>query len=140
MPAWVTVNLTVHDRYLPGLELRLASARCRQKLVTLVRAGPPGERNLKMKTKVIVTTSDLPPEVIRAIKLGKKIEAIKLLRDATGLGLANAKVLVDKAAREQGTKKTMPGLADEQANLGRLLKLLLVVVVAYGCYSYFVAI
>ena len=35
------------------------------------------------------------PSVVAAIKAGRKIEAIKLLREATGLGLKEAKDLVD---------------------------------------------
>lgn len=37
----------------------------------------------------------LPDEVIQAIKNGNKIEAIKLLREKTGLGLKESKDLVD---------------------------------------------
>ena len=55
-----------------------------------------------MQAEVIVTDSELPADVIRAIQQGQKIEAIKILREATGLGLANAKVLVDRASRAHG--------------------------------------
>lgn len=37
----------------------------------------------------------LPPDVVEALKLGRPIEAIKRLRKATGMGLAEAKALVD---------------------------------------------
>jgi len=37
----------------------------------------------------------LPPDVVEALKLGKPIEAIKRLRKSTGMGLAEAKALVD---------------------------------------------
>jgi hypothetical protein len=40
----------------------------------------------------------LPPEVIEALKLGKPIEAIKRLRKSTGLGLAEAKSVIDAFA------------------------------------------
>ena len=40
--------------------------------------------------------SSFPPEVVELALAGKKIEAIKALRDATGLGLADAKTVVDQ--------------------------------------------
>jgi hypothetical protein len=39
--------------------------------------------------------NNLPPEVVDALRRGNKIEAIKLLREAIGVGLAEAKGLVD---------------------------------------------
>ena len=39
----------------------------------------------------------LPPRAQEALAAGKKIEAIKLVREATGLGLKEAKELVDRA-------------------------------------------
>lgn len=42
----------------------------------------------------------LPPDVVEAWKSGHKIEAIKRLREATGLGLAEAKAAIDALDRE----------------------------------------
>lgn len=90
-----------------------------------------------MKTRSVITENDLPPEVIRAIEQGKKIEAIKLLREATGLGLANAKVLVDKAARQHGVPSRPSGFIEEESNVGRLLKALVLIVAVYVFYYYY---
>jgi Ribosomal protein L7/L12 C-terminal domain len=91
-----------------------------------------------MKTKTtIITENDLPPEVIRAIEQGRKIEAIKLLREATGLGLANAKVLIDKAGRQHAPRNVQPRLVEDQPNLGRLLKALFFVALAFAFYRYY---
>jgi hypothetical protein len=87
----------------------------------------------------MITESELPADVLRAIEQGKKVEAIKLLREATGLGLANAKVLVDKAARQHGPKVAPPGLIEESAHVGKLLKTLLLVVAAFYAWRWFVA-
>ncbi len=38
----------------------------------------------------------LPPNVVEALRRGDKIEAIKLLREATRVGLAEAKAAVDR--------------------------------------------
>lgn len=94
-------------------------------------------RRKKTTREVIVTENELPPDVIRAIEQGRKIEAIKLLQEATGLGLANAKVLVDKAARHRGPKTAMPGYVDEQNNVRSLLKTLLLVLLAFAAWRYY---
>lgn len=91
-----------------------------------------------MKTRSVITENDLPSEVIRAIEQGKKIEAIKLLREATGLGLANAKVLVDKAARQHGVPGRSSGFIEEESNVGGLLKALALVLAAYAFYHYYI--
>ena len=49
-----------------------------------------------MQKELVLSENQLPSDVIRAIEEGRKVEAIKILREATGLGLANAKVLVDR--------------------------------------------
>jgi len=46
--------------------------------------------------------NSLPPQVIEALKRGNKIEAIKLLREAMSLGLAEAKSVVDAHERLSG--------------------------------------
>ena len=44
---------------------------------------------------------DISDDVIAAVDAGRKIEAIKILREETGLGLAEAKGVVDQLARER---------------------------------------
>jgi hypothetical protein len=90
-----------------------------------------------MKKETIVTESDLPPKVLRAIEQGRKIEAIKLLREATGIGLANAKVLVDKAARQHGPRSPVPAFEEHGTSLATLLKALLLAVLAFALYRYY---
>lgn len=53
-----------------------------------------------MSKETIVTEGDVPENVREAIAAGQKIVAIKLLREATGIGLANAKVIVDRMASD----------------------------------------
>lgn len=98
------------------------------------------DRPKKMKKEVIVTENDLPPKVIRAIEQGRKIEAIQLLREATGLGLANAKVLVDKAARQHGGKSRLPGRANKETSIPALLTTLLLALLAFAFYRYYTGI
>ena len=43
----------------------------------------------------------LPPEILTALREGRQLEAIKLLRKTTGLGLAETKSLIDSFLRSQ---------------------------------------
>jgi hypothetical protein len=92
---------------------------------------------MKTKQEIVITESELPPEVIRAIQQGRKIEAIKLLRESTGLELANAKVLVDKAARRHGPRAAVPAFVEEETGVTALLKTLLLVVLVFAFYRYY---
>jgi hypothetical protein len=47
-------------------------------------------------------TEGLPPEVVEAWRKGRKIEAIRLLREKTGAGLAEAKAAVEALERSEG--------------------------------------
>ena len=90
-----------------------------------------------MKSENVITEQQLPKDVIAAIKRGQKIEAIKILREATGLGLANAKVLVDRAALTHGPKKPIPSFADQPQGVSSLVKsLALVLLLAAAWYFY----
>jgi hypothetical protein len=44
----------------------------------------------------------LPPDVVEAWRAGRKIEAIKLLREKAGAGLAEAKAAIDALERAHG--------------------------------------
>ena len=92
-----------------------------------------------MKSEIIVTEDELPADVLEAIKSGRKIEAIKILRETTGLGLANAKVLVDKAWRTHGPKKQVLDFSDQPRGLGGFGKFLLLLLVAIAAYFFYTA-
>lgn len=57
-----------------------------------------------MSKESVISDADVPQDVLDAIADGRRVVAIKLLRDATGLGLANAKVVVDRLALTHGPK------------------------------------
>ena len=46
--------------------------------------------------------ADIPQDVLIAVAEGRKIEAIRLLRERTGLGLRQARRLVDALERARG--------------------------------------
>lgn len=60
-----------------------------------------------------------------------------MLRLATGLGLANAKVLVDAAARRHGIPPGQPVLVSRDQSSGQLRGLLLLIVLGIGAWFYF---
>jgi hypothetical protein len=94
-----------------------------------------------MSTETVITANDLPSDVVDAIKSGQKIEAIKLLRLATGLGLANAKVLVDAGARLHGVQSRHPAMVDSGSGSNSSLQvvLLLLLLLAFAVYEYFLS-
>ena len=90
-----------------------------------------------MPAEVIVTDSELPSAVIRLIADGRKIEAIKILRESTGLGLANAKVLVDRASRVHGPKKPVNPAVSADSGAAKLIVSLVAVLILAAAYLYF---
>ena len=91
-----------------------------------------------MPDEVVITEHELPQDVISAIKSGRRIEAIKLLREAKDLGLANAQVLVDRAWRTHGPAKPIPSFADQPRGLtiiAKSLGMVLLVIAAYYFYT-----
>jgi len=93
--------------------------------------------SLTKQPEVIVTESELSADVIQAIAAGRKIEAIKILREATGLGLANAKVLIDRASRVHGPKKPQMSAMTESSGAGKLVaSLIAAAVLGAACFFY----
>jgi hypothetical protein len=92
-----------------------------------------------MKPEVIVTDAELPAEVLRAIEKGRKIEAIKILRERTGIGLANAKVLVERNARQFAEQNPRPALTESGNGMPRLLMSLLLAVLIFAVYRHLTA-
>ncbi len=90
-----------------------------------------------MQKELVLNDNQLPSEVLRAIEAGHKIEAIKMLREATGLGLANAKVLVDRVSRTHGPKKPVYSAADPNSGAGKLLASLVAVMVMATAYFFY---
>lgn len=91
-----------------------------------------------METEVIVTEKNLPDEVLSAIESGRKIEAIKLLREATGLGLANAKVLVDRVSSKHAERHPSPAITESDGGAATLLKMLLAVTLIFAVYRFLI--
>lgn len=93
-----------------------------------------------MKEEFIITEDELPADVMRAVKAGRKVVAIKLLREATGLGMANAKVLVDRASAKYAPKKPRQALMrDYNPTNTRLVGMLFLAIAAFAAYKFLFA-
>lgn len=104
-----------------GMDLQQAKARIDAQMV-----GSP-------VSMASVATGALPMAVMDAVRQGNKVEAIRLLREQTGLGLKEAKDAVDAAAREaQAAGHGSPG----QVGAGRnaLWWVVAALLVAAGVY------
>lgn len=82
---------------------------------------------------------DLPPEVIAAIQAGRKIDAINRLREATGLGLADAKTVIDRAHAQRPKVALRSSPTRNDTGMPRLVVLLSVVAVVVVVYYLFFA-
>lgn len=78
-------------------------------------------------------------DVVAAVDGGRKIEAIKRLREETGLGLKEAKHAIDALARErQGNPEIASNMAEE-GGAGGMVKLIVLIVVLLAAYFYYFA-
>lgn len=95
----------------------------------------------------MTAASELPPEAVAAIERGQKIEAIKITREALGIGLKEAKEAVERhqsaqpPALDDSRSERVPGSAGpvQRDSVGPGLRLLLVavIVIALAALVYF---
>ena len=79
-------------------------------------------------------STELEPEVVQFIISGRKVDAIKKLRELRGLGLKDSKELVDSYCSEHNVTVTQePG----KRSGGGLVFLILLGVLGYVSYNYF---
>ena len=75
--------------------------------------------------------------VLQAVDAGRKIEAIKLLREETGLGLKEAKDEVDRLAQERkpsGAQDVAP--LQDQGGADAIIKIIVVALILFAIYRY----
>lgn len=80
------------------------------------------------------TNSELEPEVLAALNNGRKIEAIKALREARGIGLKEAKEQVEAYAKEHNLDNVP--VQKVSSNNGVVMVIFLAVA-AYLIYHFF---
>ena len=82
---------------------------------------------------------EISDQVIAAIDAGRKIEAIKVLREESGLGLKEAKDVVDSLTRtRRGESGATSGMVEE-GGAGGMIKMVVVIAVILVVYFYFFA-
>ena len=62
----------------------------------IAKVGTLGNSEISVATNTITLSRDDTAEVMKHIKQGKKVEAIKLIREKTGIGLKEAKDIADQ--------------------------------------------
>lgn len=84
------------------------------------------------------SNDELPPEVMQALRAGHKVEAIKRLRRARGIGLKEAKDAVDAVSLSVAPHPpdTMTVRRDSRGGIAKLFLLLLAVGLALAAYVY----
>lgn len=82
------------------------------------------------------TEIELPADVVAEIESNRKVNAIKLLRSHQGIGLKEAKDIVD-AYMEKHPSSARLRAPESEGGVGRILILIIGVVVIYGVYKYF---
>lgn len=84
-----------------------------------------------------------PEEIVAAVDSGNKIEAIKLLREKTGLGLKEAKDAIDALVQERRADPTVADTASntmsEEGGAGGMIKMVVIIAAILGVYFYFFA-
>ncbi len=80
---------------------------------------------------------ELSPEIYQALAAGRKIEAIKLIREETGLGLAEAKDIADVLAGRGGASTTPPPEMKEEGGAGGFLAIVVAILIAGIAYVVF---
>lgn len=91
-----------------------------------------------MKSEIIITEGELPADVVEAIKDGRKLVAIKMLQEATGIGMANAKVLVDRASAKLAPRPPRQIFMRDYRHSAnaRLLAMTLALTIVFAAYHY----
>ena len=82
---------------------------------------------------------EISDDVIAAVDKGRKIEAIKILRDETGLGLKEAKDVVDRLARSRKGESGVTSSMQEEGGAGGMIRMVVLIAIILGVYFYFFA-
>lgn len=69
---------------------------------------------------------ELPTEVVLAVQRGRKLDAIRILREKTGMGLTDAKVVVDRLSEDYGSELSPVSASREDPGNLRLLATLVI--------------
>ena len=80
---------------------------------------------------------ELSPEIYQLLAQGRKIAAIKLIREETGLGLAEAKEIADALSGHSATDTSPPPAMKEEGGAGGFFAIVAAILIAYFVYAFF---
>lgn len=86
----------------------------------------------------MVEEQDLSPEIYQLLAQGRKIAAIKLIREETGLGLAEAKEIADVISGHRDADSTPAPAMKEEGGASGLLAIFVAILVAGLVYVFLV--
>ena len=81
-------------------------------------------------------SADMPADVITALSRGQKIEAIKRLREARGIGLKEAKDAVDSYVAADPALRARLGAIQEESKRSLFTYLGVIIILAVLAYAY----
>lgn len=82
------------------------------------------------------TEIEMPEDVVAEIKANRKVTAIKLLRKHLGVGLKEAKEIVDEYMEQNPSASTLK-TPETDTGIGRIVILVIGVGIIYGIYKFF---
>lgn len=82
------------------------------------------------------TEIEMPEDVVAEIKANRKVTAIKLLRKHLGVGLKEAKEIVDEYMEQNPSTSTLK-TPETDTGIGRIVILVIGVGIIYGIYKFF---
>ena len=82
---------------------------------------------------------NISDDVISAVDANRKIEAIRILREETGLGLKEAKDTVDRLARSRKGEPGRTAAMPEEGGASGMIRMVVLIAIILVIYFYFFA-
>ena len=81
-------------------------------------------------------TNPKPSEaVMQAVRSGQKVKAIKLLRQEAGLGLKEAKDIIDREVADYRRENPHAPLTEDSTPWGKIILVVIVIVALYWAFT-----
>ncbi len=82
---------------------------------------------------------ELSPDIYQLLASGRKIEAVKLIREETGLGLREAKELADALSGQHTPEVAPPPAMKEEGGAGGMAAIIIACLIAFLVYVFFLS-
>ena len=82
-----------------------------------------------------MTDQELSEPVMQAVRSGQKVRAIKLLREETGLGLKEAKDIIDREVDTYRRENPHAPMVQESTPWGKVVVTVLIIVALYWFFT-----